>query len=71
MYLSGAFLSQFFVFDTMKRIAVIAVSCNGSGLNEVCLAQLFKFATTLHTHISFKPLLWDVFLKISGATKIK
>lgn len=38
---------------------------NGSGLNEVCLAQLFKFTTTLHRHISFKPLLWDVFLKIS------
>ena len=39
---------------------------NGSGLNEVCLAQPFKFTTTLHRHISFKPLLWDVFLKISG-----
>lgn len=36
---------------------------NGSGLNEVCLAQPFKFTTTLHRHISFKPLLWDVFLK--------
>lgn len=29
----------------------------GSGLNEVCLAQPFKITTTLHRHISFKPLL--------------
>ena len=42
------------------------VGYNGSGLNEVCLAIPFKFTTTLHRHISFKPLLWDVFLKISG-----
>ena len=42
------------------------IAPNGSGLNEVCLAQLFKFTDTLHRHISFKPLLWDVFLKISG-----
>jgi hypothetical protein len=47
-----------------------AIATNGSGLNEVCLAQPFKFTTTLHRHISFKPLLWDVFLKISGAKSL-
>jgi len=40
------------------------ISPNGSGLNEVCLDQLFKITNTLHRHISFKLLLWDVFLKI-------
>lgn len=49
-----------------RAMAVFKLATNGSGLNEVCLAQLFKFTTTLHRHISFKPLLWDVFLKISG-----
>jgi len=43
---------------------------NGSGLNEVCLAQLFKFTDTLYRRISFKPLLWDVFLKISGGKSL-
>lgn len=40
-----------------------AIEANGWGLNEVCPAQPFKFTTTLHRHISFKPLSWDVFLK--------
>ena len=55
-------------FDGFQFVANVfwQLAYNGSGLNEVCLAIPFKFTTTLHRHISFKPLLWDVFLKISG-----
>jgi hypothetical protein len=54
----------------LKSTVVRKMAYNGSGLNEVCLAQPFNFTTTLHRHISFKPLLWDVFLKISGGKSL-
>ena len=51
------------IADAIEKIAVNytkmekEIKDNGSGLNEVCLAQPFKFTTTLQRHISFKPLL--------------
>ena len=57
-------------YKAKRTVGFQPMAYNGSGLNEVCLAQPFKFTDTLHRHISFKPLLWDVFLKISGGKSL-